>query len=70
MSAHTTEDAGPDLTQGVTLADFNGRQMLRGHVGKKAVLLARLGDDVVAVGAKCTHYQGSLDQGVIDGETV
>lgn len=70
MAAHATEDAGPDLTQGVTLTDFDGRQMLRGHVGKKAVLLARLGDEVVAVGAKCTHYQGSLDQGIVEGDTV
>lgn len=64
------QSAEPDLTQGVTLADFNGKSMLRGRVGKKAVLLARLGDDVVAVGATCTHYQGPLDQGMINGETV
>lgn len=70
MATHATENAGPDLTQGVTPQDFNGRQMLRGHVGGKAVLLVRLGDDVVAVGAKCTHYQGPLDQGIVEGETV
>ena len=70
MSANTDDDTGPDLTRGVTLAQFNGRAMLRGHVGEEAVLLARLGDDVVAVGAQCTHYQGPLDQGIIDGETV
>lgn len=70
MSGNTDEDAGPDLTRGVTLAQFGGRAMLRGHVGEEAVMLARLGDEVVAVGAQCTHYQGPLDQGIVDGETV
>ncbi|MFO1126688.1 MAG: hypothetical protein U1E25_16375 [Methylocystis sp.] len=39
-------NTGPHLTQGITLADLGDRPMLRGHVGKKAVLLARVGDDV------------------------
>ncbi|QDZ00235.1 FAD-dependent oxidoreductase [Nitratireductor mangrovi] len=63
-------DRGHDLTQGVTLADFNGRQMLRGHVGKASVLLARVGEEVLAVDASCTHYGGALDQGLITEETV
>lgn len=70
MSISGNGAAGPDLTQGVTLADFAGRSMLRGHVGKKSVLLARLGDEILAVGAKCSHYHGWLDQGVVVGETV
>ncbi len=70
MAMRTDSDTGPDLTQGVTPADFGDRRMLRGHVGKKSVLLVRLGDEVLAVGAKCTHYQGALDQGLLAGETV
>ncbi len=70
MTTEAVPDNGPDLTEGVTLADFGGRQMLRGHVGKKAVLLVRLGDEVVAVGAKCTHYHGLLDEGTVEGDTV
>jgi len=70
MSEYANPETGPDLTQGVTLADFDGQPMLRGHVGEKAVLLARLGDEIVAVGAECTHYQGPLDQGLIEGEAV
>ena len=68
MSSHDSPDTGPDLTLGVTFADFGGRPMLRGHVGDEAVLLARVGGDVLAVGASCTHYGGPLDQGAIDGE--
>src|SRR5574337_957440 len=70
MSATDTPDAGPDLTRGVTLADFAGRRLLRGHVGDQAVLLARVGDEVLATGASCTHYGGPLDQGAIEGDTV
>src|SRR5574340_678632 len=70
MSATDAPDAGPDLTRGVTLADFGARRLLRGHVGDQAVLVARVGAEVLATGASCTHYGGPLDQGAIEGETV
>lgn len=70
MAQQAESGPGPDLGLGVTLADFGGRQMLRGHVGKKSVMLVRLEGEVLAVGAKCTHYQGPLDQGLVVGETV
>lgn len=70
MSSPETKDAGPDLSDGVTLADFGGRSMLRGHVGKHAVLLVRVADGILAVGANCTHYGGPLEQGMVVGETV
>lgn len=62
--------AAPDLTAGVTLADFDDQGLLGGQVAGEPVLLARLGDDVVAIGAECTHYGGPLDQGFVEGETV
>ncbi len=70
MASSTVDDAGPDLTLGITLADFGDRPMLRGHVGGDAVLLARLGDEVVAVDAACTHYGGPLAEGIVVGDTV
>lgn len=70
METQGDEDEGPDLSQGVTLADFGDRRMLRGHVGEEAVLLARVGEDVLAVGATCTHYSGSLAEGLLVGDTV
>ena len=70
MAAERKPDNSPDLTEGITLADFGDRALLRGHVGKKAVLLARLGDEVHAVGATCTHYQGRLDRGALEGDAV
>lgn len=70
MASHDDDDAGPDLSLGVTLADFGGRPLLRGHVGDDAVLLARVGDAVLAVGASCTHYGGPLAQGLVVGDSV
>lgn len=70
MTASSNQGAGPDLTLGVTLADFDGKQTLRGNVGKEPVLLALVGDEVLAVGAKCTHYGGALETGLLAGETV
>jgi NADPH-dependent 2,4-dienoyl-CoA reductase/sulfur reductase-like enzyme/nitrite reductase/ring-hydroxylating ferredoxin subunit len=71
MSTPNPDQKQPDLGEGVTLADFGTRRLLRGFVGKKQVLLARLdGDEVVAIGNRCTHYGGRLDQGGLDGETV
>ena len=70
MGSNSSEDQGPDLSLGVTLADFGDKSMLRGHVGDDAVLLARVGDEVLAVAAHCTHYGGPLAEGILAGETV
>lgn len=70
MGTQGAADDGPDLAAGVTLADFGGRQMLRGHVGDQPVLLARVGGEVLAVGAFCTHYGGPLAEGMVVDDTV
>lgn len=70
MASATDEDRGADLSQGVLLADFDERGLLRGHVGEEDVLLARVGDEVLAVGARCTHYGGPLAEGIVDADTV
>lgn len=70
MTSDMAQDEGPDLTQGVTLADFGERTLLRGHVGDDPVLLARIDEAIVAVGASCTHYGGPLADGILVGDTV
>ena len=59
-----------DLTAGVPLDALGADGLLAGRVGKKDVLLARGGDRVFAVGAKCTHYHANLAEGLIVGNTV
>jgi apoptosis-inducing factor 3 len=61
---------GPDLTQGVPLADIAEDGMLLGHAAGEAVLVARSGDAVFAIGAECTHYHGPLAEGLRVGDTV
>jgi NADPH-dependent 2,4-dienoyl-CoA reductase/sulfur reductase-like enzyme/nitrite reductase/ring-hydroxylating ferredoxin subunit len=43
---------------------------LAGHVGEDAVLLARVGQEWLAIGAVCSHYGGPLAEGLIVGDTV
>jgi apoptosis-inducing factor 3 len=80
--------SGPDLTQGVSLADIGksaersgpddaGKRgdgapsgCLLGHAGGEPVLLVRVGDEVFAIAAHCTHYGGPLAEGLLVGDTV
>ena len=61
---------GPDLSQGVPLANISDGGMLLGHVAGEAVLLARRGQELFAIGAECTHYHGPLTEGVLVEDTV
>jgi NADPH-dependent 2,4-dienoyl-CoA reductase/sulfur reductase-like enzyme/nitrite reductase/ring-hydroxylating ferredoxin subunit len=70
MGGDQATPGGPDLTHGVDLSDLPDGGMLAGHVGEEAVLLARRGEEVFAVGATCTHYGGPLAEGLLVGETV
>ncbi|MCC7286347.1 MAG: FAD-dependent oxidoreductase [Burkholderiaceae bacterium] len=65
-----TKLAGPDLAQGVALADLADGAMLLGHKDGEAALLARRGDELFAIGATCTHYGGPLAEGLLVGDTV
>ena len=61
---------GPDLALGVPLDDLREGSMLVGHVGGTSVLLARRGDEVLAIGAECSHYHGPLGEGLLVDDTV
>jgi apoptosis-inducing factor 3 len=70
MSAETSKPKGPDLTKGVAEADVPDGGMIGGHVGDEAVLIARRGDEIFAIGATCSHYNGPLAEGLMVGDTV
>jgi NADPH-dependent 2,4-dienoyl-CoA reductase/sulfur reductase-like enzyme/nitrite reductase/ring-hydroxylating ferredoxin subunit len=61
---------GPDLGTGIALTDLAEGKPLVGHAGGEAVLLARRGSDIFAVGATCTHYSGPLGEGLLVDHTV
>jgi len=44
--------------------------MVAGHVGEEQVLLVRVGQEVFATAAQCSHYHGPLADGLIVGDTV
>jgi apoptosis-inducing factor 3 len=70
MGSDQTPPTGPDLAQGVPLADLADGTPLRGHLGDEAVMLVRRGEEIFAVSATCTHYSGPLAEGLVVGETV
>jgi NADPH-dependent 2,4-dienoyl-CoA reductase/sulfur reductase-like enzyme/nitrite reductase/ring-hydroxylating ferredoxin subunit len=69
MTEQQAPPAGPDLTQGVTVAEFRDNKLL-GHVGEEEVLLVRGGGQILAINAHCSHYHGPLADGLVVGESV
>ena len=68
--AEQSKPQGPDLAQGVPLDQIPDGGMLGGHVGDEAVLIARRGKELFAVGATCSHYSGPLAEGLMVDDTV
>src|ERR1700735_3318683 len=70
MAAEQTASVGPDLAQGISLAELPDGGKLVGTVGQDPVLLVRRGADVFAIGPQCTHYNGPLAEGLLVDDTV
>src|SRR5579862_1079346 len=60
----------PNFADGVALAHLPDGSVLAGKVGDEKVLLARRGDEIFAVGAKCTHYGADLAEGLLVGDQI
>jgi NADPH-dependent 2,4-dienoyl-CoA reductase/sulfur reductase-like enzyme/nitrite reductase/ring-hydroxylating ferredoxin subunit len=69
MADQQAPPSGPDLTQGVALSEFPGETLL-GHVGEQDVLLVRVGSQIFAIDAHCSHYHGPLADGLVTGESI
>jgi NADPH-dependent 2,4-dienoyl-CoA reductase/sulfur reductase-like enzyme/nitrite reductase/ring-hydroxylating ferredoxin subunit len=70
MAGEPTPLTGPDFVRGVPANVLEPGGKLLGHALGEPVLLARLGDEYVAIGAVCTHYGGPLADGVIADDSV
>ena len=70
MTDDAAKPTGPDLAQGIALAELVDGGKLVGHVGEEDVLLVRRGAEIFAVGALCTHYHGPLVDGLVVEDTV
>jgi NADPH-dependent 2,4-dienoyl-CoA reductase/sulfur reductase-like enzyme/nitrite reductase/ring-hydroxylating ferredoxin subunit len=70
MGTEQSKPTGPDLAVGIPVDDVPDGQMLAGHVGDDAVLLARHGAEFFAISANCSHYGGPLAEGLMVEDTV
>ena len=70
MGGGEQELKGSDLSSGIPASDLADGAMLLGHAEGEAVLLARRGDEIFAIGATCTHYGGPLAEGLLVEDTV
>ena len=69
MGGEESKLTGPDLTRGITAASIVEGAPLLGHANGEAVVVVRVGGDLFAIGATCTHYGGPLAEGkVVGGE--
>ncbi|MDX1396165.1 MAG: FAD-dependent oxidoreductase [Gemmatimonadota bacterium] len=70
MGGQQKTPEGPDLAEGVQLAELLDGEPFAGRVGDDAVVLVRRGSEVFAVGGRCTHYGGALADGLVEGDTI
>ena len=70
MADDQAKPSGPDLSQGIAFAELADGGMVAGHVGDDQVLLVRVGKEVFATAAQCSHYHGPLAEGLVVGDTV
>jgi NADPH-dependent 2,4-dienoyl-CoA reductase/sulfur reductase-like enzyme/nitrite reductase/ring-hydroxylating ferredoxin subunit len=70
MGAGETKLIGPDFQAGIAPDALPDGGLLLGHAQGEAVLLARRGRELFAVGATCTHYGGPLAEGLFTGDEI
>src|SRR5438876_11311969 len=70
MAEASGELEGPDFEKGCKIDQVADGEMLLGHAFGEAVLVARCGDELFAIGATCTHYGGPLAKGLMVDCTV
>ena len=70
MSGEEKKLDGPDFAQGIPSAELADGGMILRHVAGEAVVLARNGGALFAIGAECSHYHGPLAEGVLVADTI
>jgi len=70
MAETSSELEGPDFQAGCEIDTVPDGGMLAGHAFGEAILVAKKGPELFAIGATCTHYGGPLAKGLIVDCTV
>ncbi len=61
---------GPDLTEGVPLSQLEEGNPFVGTVDGEPVVVVKKDESLYAIGARCTHYGGPLEEGLVVGDTI
>jgi NADPH-dependent 2,4-dienoyl-CoA reductase/sulfur reductase-like enzyme/nitrite reductase/ring-hydroxylating ferredoxin subunit len=70
MAEASRDLEGPNLEEGCDIEEVRDGGMLLGHAFDEAILVAREGSQLFAIGATCTHYGGPLAKGLMVDCTV
>jgi nitrite reductase/ring-hydroxylating ferredoxin subunit/thioredoxin reductase len=70
MAEASRDLEGPDFEKGCQIDMVPDEGMLLGHAFGEAILVARQGSQLFAIGATCTHYGGPLAKGLLVDCTV
>jgi len=70
MAEASNDLSGPDFGKGYETGNVRDGEMLLGHAFGEPVLVARRGEELLAIGATCTHYGGPLAKGLMVDCTV
>ncbi len=69
--AKEQQPEGPDFSvNGIALTELADGTMMLGHMSGDPVILIRRGEEIFAIGAKCTHYGAPLIKGLLVGDTL
>lgn len=70
MAEESRDLKGPNFEKGCGIGEVSDGGMLLGHAFDEAILVAREGTQLFAIGATCTHYGGPLSEGLLVNCTV
>jgi apoptosis-inducing factor 3 len=70
MAEASRDLEGPNLEKGCDIEEVRDGGILLGHAFDEAILVARRGNELFAIGATCTHYGGPLAKGLMVDCTV
>ncbi len=70
MARQDSDVDGLDLSQGISLSRLEEGEPLAGVVGDDEVVVVKRGEEIFAIGARCTHYGAPLEEGLVVEGTI
>ncbi len=70
MTSEPAELTGPNLADGIDIAELADGKPLLGQANGEGVVVVRRGSEFFAIGASCSHYGGPLAEGLVESDTI